>query len=482
MKNKHKPSLGYRLFKFYVRCFHDRIYYRKTYTIDSQNVPAPGTPTLIATNHQNGANDMLGIVMAFHDRKPNVIARADAFTILPAANVVLRALGLLPAFRIDFEGQEALGKNVMSFKVSEQTLLDGGTVVITPEGGHEQMHWLGPFSYGYTRMAFEAAQEGNFEKEIFILPACNHYDRHNGMRISMLVRYGTPISLAPYYELYKTKPRTAQREVGKLVREQIHDMMLSVDDVDNYESIDYIRTSQYGIDYAKASGIDPRDLPKRLESDKKLVAELAGAKEASPKTVQDIYDDVMRLLDGMYAIGLGDRYWKQTKVKSRGLKDSDKGKAEMKSVGLNDRYLEKSPNLLLMLLQLIAALILLPLGVFCLWPGVVIWGTAQALAFGRMKDKMMEGTFSICLGILVWIPLLAIITIVLSGIFVSWWSGFVWLLFLPGICWFAWTYWDGVVRLCKDLRFLFTSRSKVRSLRSLRKDIFDRLDRVLGKK
>ncbi len=476
--DKHKPSLGYRLFKFYVRCFHDRIYYRKTYSVDEHNVPAPGIPTLIATNHQNGANDLLGIVMAFHDRKPNVIARADAFTILPAANTVLRAIGLLPAFRIDFEGEEALGDNAMSFKVSEQTLSDGGTVVITPEGGHEQMRWLGPFSYGYTRMAFEAAEQCDFKREIFILPACNHYDRYNGLRISVMVRYGRPISLAPYYELYKTKPRTAQREVGRLVREQIHDMMLSIDDLENYDAIDYLRTSQYGIDYARADGIDPRDLPSRLPSDKKLVAELAAAKERDPETVQGIYDDVVRLLDGMRAIGLGDRYTEKTKARSRGLKDSPLGDVATKSIGLNDRYLEKSPNPLLMILQAVAALILLPAGISCLWPGLVIWGTARALAFGRMKDKMMEGTFSLCLGILVWIPLLGVITILLTGFLASWWSALVWVLLLPANVWFGWTYWDGVTRLFKDIRF-FCHRREIRELRKLRRDIFERTDKVL---
>ncbi len=452
MKKTNKPSFGYRLFSLYVRAFHDRIYYRKTYALDTQNVPAPGTSVLIATNHQNGANDMLGFATTFHDRKANFIARADAFTILPAANVVLRAIGLLPAYRIGWEGAEALSNNADSFEISEHTLLNGGTVVICPEGGHQDCHYLGPFSYGYTRMAFQAAEKGNFEREIFILPACNHYDRYNGLRNQVLVRYGTPISIAPYYELYKTRPRTAQRQVCKLVRAQIHDLMLCVDDIENYDSIDYLRTSEYGDRYAAKAGIDPRRLPDRMATDKKFVATLDEAKEKDCGFVQGLYDDVSRLLEGM------------------------------RSIRATDRQLRRTPNALLMFLQFIAAVALLPLGLFCLWPGIIIYGVGHYLSFVRMKDKMMEGTFILCLGILVFIPILGIPTIILAGVFAPWWSGLVWLFFLPAICWFAWTYWAGVTKLFRDARFLFRNGKKVRELRKLRREIFDKADKIFDQK
>ncbi len=449
MKESHKPSLGFRLFSLYVRAFHDRIYYKRTYAIDTQNVPPPGTPVLIATNHQNGANDMLGIATAFHDRKANFIARADAFTILPAANVVLRAIGLLPAYRASVDGVETLGKNADSFNISEQALLDGDTVVIAPEAGHQKIHYLGTFSYGYTRMAFQAAERGNFEKEIFILPACNHYDNYYGLQNQVLIRYGTPISIAPYYELYKTKPRTAQRQVNKLVRAQIHDMMLCVDDVENYASIDYLRTSEYGDNCAAEAGIDPEYLPDRFAFDKKFVAKLDKAKEQNPDLVQGLYDDVTRLLEGM------------------------------KKIGVEDRMLKGAPNVALTFLQFITAIILLPVGIFCLWPGAIIYGVGHYLACGRMKDPIMEGTFVFCLGILVFIPVFGILTIVLSGVFVTWWIGFVWLLLLPAICWFAWTYWAGVTRLFRDIRFMSQNRREVRELRKLRRKIYRKADSVL---
>ena len=206
-----KPGCMYHMFKAYVRFLHDKIYYKETYVVNPEAVPAEGVPCLIASNHQNCMNDPLGLVTSFHDRKLHVITRADVFMVSPVADKFLRAIGLLPAFRLDYEGEGALGKNAETFRASEQALIDGKTLLMYPEAGHQDKRWLGTFSFGYTKMAFEAAELGNFEKEVFILPACNHYSHYFGMRNRMLVKFGTPISLQPYYELYKTKPRTAQR-------------------------------------------------------------------------------------------------------------------------------------------------------------------------------------------------------------------------------------------------------------------------------
>ena len=193
--SKAKVPALYSGFKSYVRFLTEKIYYRKVYYLNTENVPEDGTPLLVVSDHQNSLNDALGILMSIRDRVVHVIVRADVFALSPIADKFLRSIGLLPAFRLNWEGEAALKNNGATFRDSEKSLLDGSTVAIYPEAGHQDRHWLGTFSYGYTKMAFEAAEMGNFEKEIFILPSCNHYSEYAGLRNEMLIKYGTPISL-----------------------------------------------------------------------------------------------------------------------------------------------------------------------------------------------------------------------------------------------------------------------------------------------
>ena len=341
--SKAKVPALYSGFKSYVRFLTEKIYYRKVYYLNTENVPEDGTPLLVVSDHQNSLNDALGILMSIRDRVVHVIVRADVFALSPIADKFLRSIGLLPAFRLNWEGEAALKNNGATFRDSEKSLLDGSTVAIYPEAGHQDRHWLGTFSYGYTKMAFEAAEMGNFEKEIFILPSCNHYSEYAGLRNEMLIKYGTPISLKPYYELYKTKPRTAQREVNTLVREQINSLMLNIQDTENYDAIDAIRQGEYGIIYAKNQNMDPTQLPQKLVADKKLVAALDAAKESNPSMVQSVYESARAVY------------------------------GELKKKGIDESALTQTPGVGNLLVQIAVVAFLFPLAVFSLWPALPAW-------------------------------------------------------------------------------------------------------------
>ena len=448
-KKIEQPGCLYHLFKAYVRFLHDKIYYKETYVVNPEAVPAEGIPCLIVSNHQNCMNDPLGLVTSFHDRKLHVITRADVFMVSPVADKFLRAIGLLPAFRLDYEGEGALGKNAETFRASEQALIDGKTLLMYPEAGHQDKRWLGTFSFGYTKMAFEAAELGNFEKEVFILPACNHYSHYFGMRNRMLVKFGTPISIQPYYELYKTKPRTAQREVNKLVREQISGLMLDIRDLDNYDAIDFIRTT-YGIDYAKKQGVNPDDLPNRLLSDKDLVAKLAEAKETDEANMNVLYQDARDLKQGI------------------------------EKLGITDVHLKFSVNPIALGFQLLMLLILFPLWIFSWWPSMLVYWIPMSIFKAKMKDPMFEGTLLFGSAALFTLPLFSLITLQVTGFNSGWVSALIYVAMFPLIMLFCWKYAMFGKKTLQTLKCLVKPAS-VDKLKRMRKSLHERLNRIVKK-
>ena len=213
---KNKPrehSLFLKAFRAYLQYVNSGLYFRKEHILGLENVPTNGTPVVVVSNHQNCLNDPLCVCLQLTDRRMNFIARAHVFK-NPIFNKALRAMGLLPAYRMGYEGLSAVSKNQETFDDAGKALNDGETLMLFPEADHQNKRWLGTFKLGYLRIAFAAAEKNNFEQDIMILPSCNHYSNYFHARTDMLIRFGTPISLKPYYERYKESPRETMVEIN----------------------------------------------------------------------------------------------------------------------------------------------------------------------------------------------------------------------------------------------------------------------------
>ncbi len=442
---KLKPGLAFKMFRSYVRFFHDKIFYRKTYTVNQENIPVNGTPVMIVSNHQNCLNDPLGILFALGKRKANFIARADVFK-HPVANKFLRFIGLLPAFRLDYEGEAALGNNNETFEAAGKELMKGRSVIIYPEAGHQDKRWLGEFSLGYLRLAFGAAEKAGFQDDILILPSCNHYSNYFSIQEELVIKFGTPISLAPYYELYKTKPRTAQREVNRLVREQIEQLMLNITDLENYEALDYLRNT-YGAKYAKKRGFKSGLLPDRLLSDKAFIADMADLKEKEESKTEALFRKVLKL------------------------------KEETLKFNIRDWNFDGKFSIFSILLRALLYIVLFPLFIFSLIPNIIIF-LAPRLINRKLKDKMFYGSFNFGLSVLATIPLFYTLAFALCRIISgSFWIAMIYLFTLPFIGLFAWNYRKTFIKWRSEIRFRKLLKSgKIQDLIQLRKEIFSCLD------
>ncbi|MDL2315268.1 1-acyl-sn-glycerol-3-phosphate acyltransferase [Bacteroidales bacterium OttesenSCG-928-C19] len=451
-QKKNINGIGYRIFKQYVHLYHDTIYYRKTYTVNSENIPQD-CPLMIVSNHQNSICDPLALLFTLKSRKKRktrIISRADVFN-RPVANKFLRWLGILPAYRIAVDGMEYLENNIDTFETAEEELLNNGTIIIYPEGKHQNKRWLGEFSSGYLRIVFEAAKKSNFEKEIFILPSCNHYSNYYDSKEDVLIKYGTPISIAPFYELYKTKPRTAQKQVNALVREQVGELMLNITDLENYKAFDYLRNT-YGVKYAKEKGFNPEKLPEKLLSDKQLYTELENLKEKNNETLQNIYDNT-RILE-----------------------------EKTKELNINDRNFDKKYYPWKMCFEGAVFVLLAPLFFLGCLPNVMVVFAPSSLT-KKVKDPMLHSSIKFGIGVFFTIPVLYSLTFfliwkVITGSLIF---SLICLFFLPALGAFAVNYKQAFAHWQSEWRFYkLLGKGELFDLISLRRNTYQLLDNLLG--
>ena len=452
MEKELKPrhhNLLLKAFRYYLQFVNSGLYFRKEHMVGIENVPVNGTPCVVVSNHQNCLNDPLSVVLNLTDRRMNFIARANVFN-NPIAGAFLRKIGMLPAYLMSHEGYSAVSKNKDMMNASSNALCDGETLMMYPEAGHQDKRWLGTFKIGYLKIAFEAAEKFNFERDVMILPSANHYSNYFHARTDMLIRFGEPISLKPYYEEYKAEPRTTMLKINEIVRERIKELMLHIEDLEHYDQIDFLRETGYGRKYAIEHGYKFRYLPSRLLSDQKLVSALQDAYNEHPEEMEKIYEDTATL--------------------EKGLKD----------LKIRDWLFIRNHKLPMAILRGLWLLILLPLFIISIIPTGLLFLIPKIFLKAWIKDRMFYSSFHVGVSVFVSVPICLIVPFVLLAIFANIWWALGYLVAFPFMFVLAWNYMRLFWRFVGTCRYVKRSnRPAINKLRDLRTSIYERLDKIV---
>ena len=448
-KNPREHSLIVKAFRAYLQFVNSGLYFKKEHVIGLENVPVNGTPTVIVSNHQNCLNDPLCVCLQLTDRRMNFLARANVFN-NPIFNKALRAMGLLPAYRMGYEGLSHVRKNSETFEDAGKALMDGETVMLYPEGGHQDKRWLGTFKLGYLRIAFAAAEKMNWEEDVMILPSCNHYSNYFHARTEMVIKFGKPISLKPYYERYKEEPRATMMEINNLVHSEIKEMMLHVEDVEHYDQIDWLRENEYGKKYAREHGFKKNYLPSRLLSDQKLVNALQKAYEEHPEEMEGVYKDVTTVMNGI------------------------------KELNIRDWLFRHNPRAEAVIMRALGLILLLPLFIVSIIPTALLFIVPEIFLKKMIKDQMFVSTFRLAVSALLTIPVCVLVPVIFLWIYLNFWWALGYFVAFPFMFLLAWNYMRLFMKFLGTCNFrLRKNRRKIKEIRKLRKSIFERLDSML---
>ena len=418
MATKYSPiKRGLLFYKWYIRLINDNLLLKHRYTIGQENIPAKGEKYFIACNHQNAANDALNIAFAYPlDYVQHFVVRANVFSLHPAITAFLSWLGLMPVFRAGWEGEKALTQNFRLFDHLAVRLNQGRAILVFPEAGHTQGHYLDPFSTGLVRMAFHAAQYNGWKDDIKILPTAHHYSAYHDVQIDFLWQIAEPISLKPYYERYQEHPYAVMREVTRRLRTTIQSMMLD-EGAEHYAEKDFLRRSALN-----PATMQPLALPDRLAADKAYVEQL-----------KEVIDDAELL------------------------SLTDKLMEREQQLGIQDVMIEERPTWGRTIVDALVQLALLPLWLVSLWPHIICYWLPLVLL---KEDKMFTNSYRVILSIVVLYPIFALVTLLVMGMN--------WGLWLPAVAWialwipigkFAWWYSQRAHHTIRAVRYLTHSRA-----------------------
>ena len=438
-------------FRTYIQYVNSGLYFRKEHVVGLENVPVNGTPVVLVANHQNCLNDPLCVCLQLTDRRMNFLARANVFK-NPIANKALRAMGLLPAYRMGYEHfSEVSKKNQETLGAACDALADGETVMLYPEAGHQDKRWLGVFKLGYLRIAFAAAEKMEFKQDVMILPSCNHYSNYFHARTDMMIKFGKPISLMPYYERYQQSPRETMVEINKQVRSEIQEMMLHIDDLEHYDQIDFLRETGYGKKYAMEHGFNFNYLPSRLLSDQKLVDALQTASKENPEKMEAIYKDVSLYMEGL------------------------------KKYNIRDWLFAKSPGVEAAMLRGLGLIALLPLYLISILPTGLLYLIPKIFLKALIKDQMFVSTFNVAVSVFVSVPLCLILPMILLWVHMGFWWALGYFVAFPLMFILSWNYLRMFWKFVGACNFVARrNRKGIRELKKLRKNIFKELDSILA--
>lgn len=437
------------IFRRYLTAIHHPVYYRHFYSPGREKMPADGNPVVLVSNHQNCLIDPLALVFLLGDRKPRFLARASVFQ-HPMFDKIIRALGALPTYRAKVDGVKGVAKNKGTLEEVAVSLSHGETVVLYPEGQHQNKRWLGAFSPAYLKMAFGAAEETGFTREVYVIPTANHYSHYRLPREDMMIVFGDPIALSPYYEEYKESPREVIARLNTEIRSKVEGLMLNVEDLENYKEIDFLRTSSFGFEFAEKNSFEAKKLPEKLEADKLLVAKLKTATEKRPEEMEEVYKQTRRLRKGIEKMGI--REWLLTK--------------------------KRSP--LVLVLFALGMIALFPLFVASIAPTWLVFLAPLIVNNLAIKDRQFRGSINLALTLLVTYPLCGIIPTIVLLCLGLWEIALGYLVAFPLMIIFSSLYMRWSKKLLGYARLIFGDKRSVMVLYGSRAKLHAKLNEILS--
>ncbi|MEM9991656.1 MAG: 1-acyl-sn-glycerol-3-phosphate acyltransferase, partial [Bacteroidota bacterium] len=210
-------------------------YFRKLYFIDSQKVPKKA-PIIFAANHPTAFLEPI-MHAPYLDHVTYFILRGDYFE-SKWAKKVLSSLKIVPIFR-QRDGMEKMRQNANLFGMFQDMLHEKKNLTIMVEGSHDHRKHLRKVQRGTARMALGTYKEYG-DEDITILPMGVTFSDVQSVRSVAMIKFGEPIPLKDYLELYAQNERKAMLNITKDIQTRLRPCLVHLEDLEHYENTNFV--------------------------------------------------------------------------------------------------------------------------------------------------------------------------------------------------------------------------------------------------
>ncbi|NQU26928.1 MAG: 1-acyl-sn-glycerol-3-phosphate acyltransferase [Candidatus Marinimicrobia bacterium] len=280
-----------------------KLFYRRVIIKNKRYLPKSG-PVIFAANHPNTMMDPLLIGFAC-TRNLHFLAKSTLFG-RPLVNSFLNRLKIIPVYRRQ-DNPDDMHKNVEVFEQCYRILDQGKCILIFPEGISLVDRILSPIKTGAARIGFGAAARAEFQNTISIIPVGINYSDVVRFRSDVYIRFGQPITLSDYADLYQSDEVEAIHQVTNLIETALKKLTTSLKEnelINIVENLESIYKSELIVD----QGYEIRDKNDEFSVTKGLINAVEWFYEHQPERVENFKKLLNGYLENLKRLNLSDEF------------------------------------------------------------------------------------------------------------------------------------------------------------------------------
>ncbi len=202
-------------------------YFRRIDITGLEHIP-PNAAVILAANHPTAFLEPC--IMACFQRRPlHFLVRGDLYK-NSLASWLLRALRMLPVYRIQDGGYGQVNRNYETFEDCYRVLSQQKAVMILAEGRCIHEKRLRPLRKGTARIALGALDRDTSLHEVYIVPVGVNFVAADRVRSTVMIRCGPPVIASAYLSEYRQNETAGLRTLTDELRQRLQGLVIRIPD------------------------------------------------------------------------------------------------------------------------------------------------------------------------------------------------------------------------------------------------------------